>query len=84
MEFHDNSAIFDTVLCILNDDGARCGLSHAKRREEAVKGLVPFEQACATYSAYRAAQFKTRQLTTEEVRQAATILQSHYQAGSEP
>jgi len=84
MEFNDNSAIFDTVLCILNDDGTRCGLSHAQRREAAVKGLVLFEQACATYSSYRAAQYKTRRLTTEEVKQAATILQSHYQADRGP
>lgn len=84
MEVHENPVVLDTVFCILNDDGTRCGLTQEQRRKAAEKGLAPFEQACTTYSNYRAIRYKARQLTTEEVRRAATILQSHYQAGSEP
>jgi hypothetical protein len=79
MSYHDNHAINDTVLTIINDGkGDQCGMSYQDRCAAADTGILQFRAACRAYSRYRHANYGSRHLTSAEVTEAASFLQNYY------
>lgn len=79
--YHENPAINDTVLTIINDgNGEMCGGMDYERRKDAgrTSNVLAFRSACRAYSRYRHKHFESRHLTLAEVREAADLLLDYY------
>ena len=76
--YHDNPAINDTVLTIINDgNGSQCGMTYKQRCEASDTGIMAYRLACKTYSEQRVAS-GARALTKTEIIEAANYLQAYY------
>ena len=79
MSYHENTAINDTILTIINDgNGDQCGMTHDQRVQAADHGIFEFRAACRAYSRFRSANYGSRHLTREEILESATYLQNYY------
>ena len=79
MSYHENSAINDTLLSIINDgNGDQCGMTYQQRCDAADTGIFAFRAACRAYSRHRHSVYGSRHLTRHEVLEAATYLQNYY------
>lgn len=79
MSYHENSAINDALLTIINDgNGSQCGMNYAQRCAAADTGIFEFRAAVRAYSRFRHANYGSRHLTRPEVLEAATYLQNYY------
>ena len=80
MSYHENAAINDAVLTIINDgDGSQCeGFNYARRKAAAEFGLFEYRAAVRAYSRYRHMHYGSRHLTRPEVIEAASYLQEYY------
>ena len=77
--YHDNPAINDTLLSIINDgNGDVCGMSYQQRRDASENGILQYRAACREYSKYRHKVHGSRHLTRLEIIEAADFLQNYY------
>ena len=77
--YHENPAINDAMLTIINDGaGDQCGMTYKQRCESAENGIFEFRAAVRAYSRYRYRVYGSRHLTHDEVLEAATRIQQYY------
>jgi hypothetical protein len=77
--YHENPAINDAVLTIINDsDGEFCGMTY-RQRCDCADMLSCFVQAVEVYSSARRWITGHRRLTRSEIADAARFLQFYYQ-----
>jgi hypothetical protein len=83
VSYHENPAINDTVLTVINDgNGEQCGYSYEMRKDAARESdgrgdIAKFRHMARNYGRYRK-RYGTRNLTREEWVIAGDILLKYY------